>query len=134
MSETSDMQETKEIEASAARHQSRFWAKFIGFTALGAILAIAAVAGSSSVYCDGLGETVFWTILLSVMPVAVLALEPSTVLWPLAGYLVAVFLIARYTKLRPTALNFGIAFIAAYALGAGAAQVLGWTHGVCRLV
>jgi hypothetical protein len=135
MSEALDNPDTKEGDTVAKSPGKPFWGRFAGLAVLGGLLAIVAIAGGSTIYCQSLPGAVFWTLLASFwLPVAGLIHEPDVVLWPLAAYVVVVYVIARYTRLRPTLLNFTIAAVATYALGAAVDWGLGWTNGVCSLV
>jgi hypothetical protein len=88
-----------------------------------------AVAGGSTAFCSS-GGIIFWTLLLTLaVPAEGLIHEPGSVLWPLAGYLPVVFVLARYTWLRPTVLMFTLAVVMAYALSVGVADASGWTGG-----
>jgi hypothetical protein len=134
MSEALDNPDTKEGDTVAKSPGKPFWWRFAGLAVLGGLLAIIAVAGGSTIYCQSLPGAVFWTLLASFwLPVAGLIHEPGVVLWPLAAYVVVVYAIARYTRLRPTLLNLTIAAVATYALGAAVDWGLGWTNGVCAI-
>ena len=134
MSETLDKQDPKQPDSRFANSGGPFWARFAGLAALGAVLALVAIAGGSTVYCRSLFGTIFWTLVLGfVDPVMELTHEPETVLLPLASYLLAVFLVARFTRYRPTLSKCASAVLLIYALGAAIDWALGWTGGVCTL-
>jgi hypothetical protein len=134
MSEALDNPDTKGGDAIAQSPGRPLWGRFAGLAVLGALLAIVAVAGGSTIYCQSFLGTVFWTLFASFwMPIAGLIQEPSVVLWPLAAYLVVVFVVARYTRLRPTPLNFAVAVVLTYAASVAIVWGLGWTTGVCTL-
>jgi hypothetical protein len=134
MSETLDKQGTKQPDSPSANSGGPFWARFAGLVALGAVLVLVAIAGGSTVYCRSLFGTIFWTLVLGLVdPVMELIHEPETVLLPLAAYLLAVFVVARFTRFRPTLLRFAIAVLLIYALSAAIDWALGWTGGVCTL-
>ena len=134
MSETLDRQERKQPDSPLANSGGPFWARFAGLAALGAVLALVAIAGGSTVYCRSLVGTIFWTLLLGIAdPVMELTHEPETVLLPLAAYLLVVFVTARFTRFRPTLSRFTIALLLVYGLGAAIDWALGWTGGVCTL-
>jgi hypothetical protein len=132
--ETLDKQDTDQPDSLSASSGGPFWARFAGFVALGAVLMLVAAAGGSTVYCRSFFGTIFWTSVLGLVdPVMQLIHEPDTVLLPLAAYLLVVFVVARFTRFRPTLLRFTIAILLIYALSAVIDGALGWTGGVCTL-
>jgi hypothetical protein len=103
-----------------ANARGPLWPRFFGLAILGAILAMVAVAGYSTAYCSSLGGAVFWTVwFVLVLPVMGLIQETGTVLPVLVAYLLFVFFIAGYTRLRPTLLMFTLAVVVTYALSIG---------------
>lgn len=134
MSKTLDNLETEEGVAIAKTPGKQFWGRFFGLAVLGALIAIVAVAGGSTIYCQSFGGIVLWTLFASFwIPIAGLTQEPAAVLWPLAAYLLVVFVVARCTRFRPTPLNFAIAVVLTYAASIAIDWALGWTGGVCAL-
>jgi hypothetical protein len=134
MSKTLDKQDTDQPDSPSTNSGGPFWTRFAGFAALGVVLMLVAVAGGSTVYCRSFFGTIFWTLVLGLVdPVMQLIHEPDTVLLPLAAYLLAVFVAARFTRFRPTLLRITIAILLVYALSAVIDWALGWTGGVCTL-
>lgn len=108
------------------------WPRFLGLAVLGVILAMVAVVGASTVYCDNLLGTMLWAMfLIFLVPAAALVDDTAMVLWPLISYLVVVFIIARYTRFLPSVLMFTLAVIVTYALSVGIVEALGWRGGSC---
>ncbi|MFM0414347.1 MULTISPECIES: hypothetical protein [Burkholderiaceae] len=129
-----DNQATKQPDSPSANSLAPFWTRFAGLAALGAVLMLVAIAGGSTIYCRSFFGTIFWTLILGLVdPVMELTHEPGTVLLPLAAYLLTVFVVARFTRFRPTLLSFAIAVLLIYALSAAIDWALGWTGGVCTL-
>lgn len=128
MSETLDKHDTKQPRSPLVNSGGPFWTRFAGLAALGAVLVLVAIAGGSTIYRRSPFGTIFWTLLLGLVdPVMELIHEPEAVLLPLATYLLAVFVVASFTRFRPTLLRFAITVLLIYALSVAIDWALGWT-------
>ena len=98
-------------------------------------MALAAVIGGASAYCDSVGGTLFWVLYLTlVMPFQAMLHVPVEFAMALAGYGATVFAISRWSSFR---LRFGVAVLAIVS-SAIASGVITWfltdIPGVCTVM